>query len=75
MDMYTLLYLKRIMNKNLLCSIGNFSMLRDRLDARGVWGEWIHVHASLNPFAFHLKLSQHVNQLYSRQNKKLKKFV
>ena len=34
MDMYTLLYLKWISNKGLLCS----SVLGDSLDGRGVWG-------------------------------------
>ena len=26
---------------------------------REFWGEWIHVYVSLNPFAVHLKPSQH----------------
>ena len=36
MDMYTLLYLKWITNKDLLYSIGHCSMLCGRLDGRGV---------------------------------------
>ena len=42
-DMYTLLYLKWITNKDLLYSPGNCSVLCGSLDGRGVWGEWIHV--------------------------------
>ena len=37
-DIYTLLYLKWITNKDLLYSIGNFSMLCGGLGGRGVWG-------------------------------------
>ena len=44
MDMYTLLYLKWITNKDLLGDFG---------------GERIHVYEWLNPFAVHLKLSEH----------------
>ena len=36
-DMYTLLYLKGITNKDLLCSTGN-SAECGSLDGRGVWG-------------------------------------
>ena len=59
-DMYTLLYLKWITNKDLLYSTGN--------SAQGyvaAWmgeefgGEWIHVYVCLSPSAVHLKLSQH----------------
>ena len=37
MDMYTLLYLKWIINKGLLYSTLNCSMLCGSLDGRGVW--------------------------------------
>ena len=37
MDMHTLLYLKWITNKDLLCSTGN-SAECGSLDGRGVWG-------------------------------------
>ena len=42
-DMYTLLYLKWITNKDLLYSTGNRSVLCGGLDGRGVWGEQMHV--------------------------------
>ena len=60
MDMYTLLYLKWVTNRDLLCSTWN--------SARGsvaAWlggefgGERIHVYVWLSPFVVHLKLSQH----------------
>ena len=62
MDMYTLLRLKCITNKDRLWSTWN--------SARGyvaAWmggesssgGEWIPVYAWLSPFAVHLKLSQY----------------
>ena len=39
MDVYTLLYLKWITNKDLLCSTWNpCSMLCGSLDGKGVWG-------------------------------------
>ena len=44
MDMYTLLSLKQISNKDLLYSIQDCSMLYGRLDGRGVQGEQILVH-------------------------------
>ena len=65
MDMYTLLYLKWITNKDLLV-LGTYwfhrepcSILCDSLDGRGVWGEWIHIYVWLNPFDVHQKLAQH----------------
>ena len=52
MDMYTLLYLKWITNKDLLQSTWNsVQMLCGSLDGRGVGGEWIHVYVQLSPFA------------------------
>ena len=60
MDMYALLYLKWITNKDLLHSTQN--------SAQGyvaAWmgaefgGEWIHVYVWLSPLAVHLKLSQY----------------
>ena len=38
MDMYTLLYLKWMTNRDMLCSTGALLMLRGSLDGRGVWG-------------------------------------
>ena len=59
MDMYTLLYLKWIINKDLLHSIWSYVQCNAE-----VWmgeefgGEWIQVNAWLSPFAVHLKLPQ-----------------
>ena len=60
MDMYTLLYLKWIINKDLLYSTGNFAQcyVAARIGAES-GGEWIHVCVWVSPFAVHLKLSQH----------------
>ena len=60
MDMYTLLYLNWITNKDLLCRTGNSAQC-DVLAwmGAGFGGEWIHVYVWLSPFNFHLKLSQH----------------
>ena len=58
MDMYTLLYLKWIINKDLLYSTWN-SVLCISLVGRGVGGKWIHVYLWLSPFTVHLKLPQH----------------
>jgi len=58
--MHTILSLKWITNKDLLYSTGNSA---ERYVAAWMGGEcegkWIHVHVWLNPFAVHLKLSQH----------------
>ena len=60
MDMYTLLYLKWITNKNLLYSTGNSAQCYV-----AAWmvaefgGEWIYEYVCLSPCAVHLKLSQH----------------
>ena len=49
-------------------------MLHGRLDGREVWGEWIHVHVWLSPFAVHLKLSVTLLLGYiPTQNKKFKR--
>ena len=58
MDMYTLLYLKRITNKDLLHSRGNSIQCYVAAWMGGEFGgEWIHVYVWLSPFAVHLKLS------------------
>ena len=60
MDMYTLLYLKRITNKDLLYSAGNSAQYNVAVWMGGeLGGEWSHVHVWLRPSAVHLKLSQH----------------
>jgi len=60
MDMYTLLYLKWTTNKNLLYNTENSVKCYVAIwMGREFGGEWIHVYVWLNPFAVHLKLSQH----------------
>ena len=57
-DMYTLLCLECITNKDLLYSTGNSAHCYVEAWMRGVfWGKWIHVYVWLSPFAVHLKLS------------------
>ena len=76
MDMYTLLYLKWVTNRDLLCSTWN--------SARGnvaAWlggefgGEWIHVYVWLSPFAVHLKLSHCLSAILQYKIKSLKKEI
>ena len=58
MDMYTLLYLKWITNKDLLYSTGNSAQCYVAAWMGGEFeGEWIHVYVWLSPFAMYLKLS------------------
>ena len=60
MDMYTLLCLKWIINKDLRYSTGNLAQCYVAAWMRGEsGGERIHVYVWLSPFAIHLKLSQH----------------
>ena len=68
MDMYILLNLKWITNKDLLYNTWNSAQCYvqlcqcyNSLDGRRGWfrGEWIHVYVWLGRFAVHLKLSQH----------------
>ena len=76
MDMYTLLYLKWITNKDILYSTGNSAQCYVAAWMGGEFGgEWIHVSVGLSPFAVHLKLSQHCLLIgYTPiQNKKFKK--
>ena len=60
-DMYTLLYLKRITNKDLLYSTGNCAQCYLAAWMGGEsGGEWIvDVYVWLSRFAVHLKLPQH----------------
>ena len=52
MDMYTLLYLRWITNKDLLYSTGNsVHCYMSVLLGREFKGEWIHVYLWLSPFA------------------------
>ena len=58
--MYTLLCLKQITNKDLLCSSWNSAQCYVAAWVGGEFGgEWIHVYVRLSPFAAHLKLSLH----------------
>ena len=60
MDMYTLLYLKWITNKELLYSMWNSAQCYVAAwMGVGFGGEWIHVCVYLSCSALHLKLSQH----------------
>ena len=57
--MYTLLYLKWITSKDLLCITGNSAQCYMAVWMGGKFGgEWIPVHIELSTFAVHLKLSQ-----------------
>ena len=59
-DLYTLLYLKWITNKDLPYSTGNSAQCYVAAWMGGDFGgEWIHTYAWLSPFAVHLKLSQY----------------
>ena len=59
-DMYTLLYIKRMTNKDLLYSTGSSAQCYVAAWMRGEsGGEWIHGYVQLSRFAVHLKLSQH----------------
>ena len=58
MDMYTLLYLKWITNKDLLYSTENSAPgYVAAWMGGGFGGEWIHIDVWLSSFAIHLKLS------------------
>ena len=58
--MYTLLYLKWIINKDLEYSTGNSAQCSVAAWMGGDFGgEWIHVYVWLSPFPVHLKRSQH----------------
>ena len=60
MDMYTLLHLKQITNKDVLYSTGNSAQCYVAAwMGREFGGEWIHEYLWLNPFAVHLELLQH----------------
>ena len=55
--MYSLLYSKRITNKDLLYSTWNSAQCYMAAWMGGEFrGKWIHVYVWLNPFAIHLKL-------------------
>ena len=67
MEMYTLLYLKWITNKDLLYSTWNSVQCYVVSWMGGEFGgKWIHVLIQLSPFAVHLKLSQHCKSAISQ---------
>ena len=58
MDMYALLYLKWITNKDLPYSASNSAQYYVAAWMGGEFGgEWIHVYVWLSPFTVHVKLS------------------
>ena len=60
MDMYTVLYLKWITNKDLFYSTWDSAQCYVAAWMTGkFWGKWIHVYIRPNPFSVHLKLSEH----------------
>ena len=60
MDVYTVLCLKWITNKDLLYSTWNSVQCYVAAWMGGQFGrEWIHVYVRLSPFTVHLKLSQY----------------
>ena len=60
MDRFTLLYLKRGTNKDLLDSTGNSAQCDVPAWMGGEFrGEWIHVYARLRPATVHLRPLQH----------------
>ena len=59
-DLYTVLYLRWITNKDLLFSTWNYAQCYVAAWMEGEFGgEWIHVYIWLSPFAVHPKLSHH----------------
>ena len=53
MDVYTLLHLSNIINKDLLYSTGKSAQLYVAVCKKGQFeGEWIHVYVWLSPFTF-----------------------
>ena len=74
-DMYTLLYLKWITNKDLLYSTGNSVQCYVAAWMGGkLGGEWVIIYEWFSLFLVHLKLSQHclLISYTPRQNKKFK---
>ena len=71
-DMYILLYLKRITNKDLLLIYTHGTLLNVMWQpGREFGGAWIHGYVWLSPFAVYLKLSQHCSSaIYKKVKKK-----
>ena len=75
MDKATLLYLRSVTWKDLLCSTQNSAQRYVAAWMGGEFGEaWMHAYVWLSPFAVHLKLSQHCLSAISQYKfKSLKK--
>lgn len=65
MDMYTLVYLKWIANKDLLYSTWNLLNVMAGPNGTGAWGRMDTWACMANPSAVHLKLSQHCSLVKS----------
>ena len=73
MDMYTLLYLKWVTNKELLYSAWDSAQCYVAACMGGEFGgAWIHVYVWLSPFTVHLKLSHYSSAIFQY---KMKVFV
>ena len=60
MDVYTLLHLSNITNKDLLYNTGKSAQCYVAVSMKGQSkGEWIHVYVWLSPFTVHPTPSQH----------------
>ena len=74
MDIYTMLYLKWINNKDLLYSTGNSAECYVAAQMSGGFGgKWIHVYIWLNPFAGPETITASLTGYTPIQNKKLNK--
>ena len=70
MNMYTLLCLKWVTDKDLIYSTGNSAQYYVAAWMGGEFGgECIHVYVWLSPFVVHLKLSNIVNWLYESESR------
>ena len=74
MDMYILIYLKWLINKDLLYSTWNSAQCYMAAWMGGELGrEWIHIYVWLSPFTFHLKLTKLLISYTPIQNKKFQR--
>ena len=74
--MYTLLYLKRITNRDLLCGTGDPAQCSGPAWMGGQFGGgWTHGYVWLSPFAVHLKLTllMSYTPMQNREFKRTKK--
>ena len=73
MNIYTLLHIKQIINKDLLYNTGN-STQYSVITYMGEESEeeWIYVYVQLNHFTVHLKLAQHCKSTIFQNKSKIK---